>query len=247
MLRGAIVRGLSSAGTLSGRFCQRYVGATGCSAHICASKPTSCSSGSKRTLATDTKKVRSLRAMIEEKTGVTGPWVLGLGLGAWLISKEIYIVGPETVEATVILGTMYILYRKVGGQIGEFLDSQAQEKLDAMNSKREAYVSVLKDAIQDEKSTEEEVGVLRDIFEVHRENNALALETEHRKRLAEVHSEVTKRLNFKVEEESLERRLQQEHIVDWLVNSVQASITPAQEGQMVKQCIADLKKMAIPV
>ena len=37
-----------------------------------------------------------------------------------------------------------------------------------MNSKREAYVSVLKDAIQDEKSTEEEVGVLRDIFEVHR-------------------------------------------------------------------------------
>ena len=79
----------------------------------------------------------------------------------------------------------------------------------------------------------------------------MALETEHRKRLAEVHSEVTKRLvftmlfelhskiyytivhvillqNFKVEEESLERRLQQEHIVDWLVNSVQSSITPAQ-------------------
>lgn len=116
----------------------------------------------------EVRESRTLRNLLEDKTGVTGPWVLGLGLGAWLISKEIYIVGPEMVETAVILGTMYVLYQKIGGQVGEYFDNQAQEILDGMNTKRDAYVKELETAISDENSTEVEIGVLKDVFEVHR-------------------------------------------------------------------------------
>ena len=37
---------------------------------------------------------------------IVGPWVLGLGLGAWLISKEIYIVGPEVGCSCVLVRLM---------------------------------------------------------------------------------------------------------------------------------------------
>lgn len=47
-----------------------------------------------------------------------------------------------------------------------------------------------------------------------------------------------------MEEEALERRLKQEHIIEWLVNAVKTSVTPSQEKQMMTQCMADLKRMA---
>lgn len=42
-----------------------------------------------------------------------------------------------------------------------------QEILDGMNSKRDSYIQELEAAIADEKNTEEEVGVLKDVFDVH--------------------------------------------------------------------------------
>jgi len=37
-------------------------------------------------------------AILREKTGYTGPWVLGLGLTAVALSKEIYVVNAEVIK-----------------------------------------------------------------------------------------------------------------------------------------------------
>ena len=44
---------------------------------------------------TTTKERGPLTKFLYEKTGVTGSWTLGLGLAAFLISKEYYVVNSE--------------------------------------------------------------------------------------------------------------------------------------------------------
>ena len=36
-----------------------------------------------------------LTGFLEDKTGVTGAWTLGVGVAAYLLSKEIYVVNNE--------------------------------------------------------------------------------------------------------------------------------------------------------
>ena len=36
-----------------------------------------------------------LTGFLEEKTGVTGAWTLGVGVSAYLISKELYVINSE--------------------------------------------------------------------------------------------------------------------------------------------------------
>jgi hypothetical protein len=36
-----------------------------------------------------------LTEFLQDKTGVTGAWTLGVGVTAYLISKELYVIGPE--------------------------------------------------------------------------------------------------------------------------------------------------------
>ena len=67
-----------------------------------------------------------LTGFLEQKTGVTGALTLGVGVSAYLISKEIYIINSETVIALVMAGVMYALMRKVGKPITDFIDARNQ-------------------------------------------------------------------------------------------------------------------------
>lgn len=59
-------------------------------------------------------------------------------------------------------------------------------------------------------------------------NVAMLLETNYRERLHMVTNEIKRRMDYQIALQHLNRRLEQEHMVDWVENSVINSITPQQ-------------------
>jgi len=188
---------------------------------------------------------KDVSELLHSKTGETGKITLGAGLAAYILSKEILVIHEETVLALVLGGTVLWLIRLAGKGIAEYLDGYSQGILDMFNEGRDKSIQGITQAIEDEKAVEGQLACRTDIVEVMRENNAMSLELEYRNRLHEVAREVKKRLDYQYEIETLQRKIEQEHIIDWIERQVIKSITPQQEKESINQCIKDLKTMAM--
>ncbi len=53
-----------------------------------------------------------------------------------------------------------------------------------------------------------------------------------------------RRLDYQVECQAVERRMEQRQMVDWVIRNVKGAITPEQEQATLSQCITSLKSLA---
>ncbi|XP_072536995.1 ATP synthase F(0) complex subunit B1, mitochondrial [Salminus brasiliensis] len=182
--------------------------------------------------------------LLYPKTGVTGPYMLGTGLALYLLSKEIYVINHETIAAISIGSVLIYIVKKFGPSVAAFADKLNAEKLAQAQDAKDSAVSSLTQAIEDEKREQWRVDGRQMLFDAKRNNVAMLLETNYRERLQMVTREVKKRLDYQVELQNLQRRMEQEHMVNWVEQNVIKSITPQQEKQSIAKCIADLKVLA---
>jgi len=178
------------------------------------------------------------------KTGVTGPYVFGVGFITYLLSKEILVLEHEF--WTGVSFFMMIIYatKKFGPSVKEYLSKEHEKTLNAWNSGRDAEIAAMKEAIENEKKAQWQAEGQKMLFDVKRENVALQLEAAYRQRLRDVYSEVKKRLDYQVDKQQVETNIQQKHMVNWIISRVQKAITPEAEQENLKKCIADLKGLA---
>jgi len=178
------------------------------------------------------------------KTGVTGPYLFGSGLVTYLYSKEILIMEHEFyVGLCIIMMTVYGV-KTFGPSVAKTLDDAVDEQVNAVNQTRDDTLKYLNQTIKDEELAQWQAEGQKMLFEAKKENVALQLEAEFRRRQAQVFSEVKRRLDYQLEQVNIQRRLQQKHMVDWIVNNVVKSISAQQEKDMLSKCIADLKGLA---
>lgn len=180
-----------------------------------------------------------------DKTGVTGPYVLGVGTLTFLLSKEIWIIEHGFTHFISFWLLFYILAKKYGTSIGGYFDKVTdgvrERHWDKPMKKTLAEAeAVIKEA---ELMAWREEGQ-KYLFEAKRENVDLQIESVYRQRLAEVHQAVKKRLDYQMEVDSAKRRIQQQHMVQWIVDQVVKGISPQQERDSLAKCIQDLKLLA---
>uniref|UniRef100_A0A8C6TN25 ATP synthase subunit b n=1 Tax=Neogobius melanostomus TaxID=47308 RepID=A0A8C6TN25_9GOBI len=182
--------------------------------------------------------------LLYPKTGVTGPYMLGTGLLVYLLSKELYVINHETFVAASIGAVFIYVVKKFGPSVAAYADKINEEKVaKAQEVKDQAIASYTQD-IEDEKKEQWRVEGRSMLFDAKRNNVAMLLETNYRERLHMVTNEVKRRLDYQIALQDLHRRMEQEHMVNWVEKNVIGSITPQQEKQSIAKCITDLKALA---
>lgn len=180
-----------------------------------------------------------------DKTGVTGPYLLGTGVLTFLFSKELWVVEHGFTEFAAFWLAMTVILKKYGAKIGAFLERDVDrlkeerwtKPLEKMRGSSQQTVDDLEKAIWREEGQ-------KYIFEAGRENVDFQLEAIYRQRLSEVQTAVKKRLDYQLSKENTMRSIEQEHMVSWIVDGVVQGITPQQEKTSISKCIADLKALA---
>ncbi|XP_061759981.1 ATP synthase F(0) complex subunit B1, mitochondrial [Nerophis ophidion] len=182
--------------------------------------------------------------LLYPKTGVTGPYMLGTGLLTYLLSKEIYVINHETFIAISVLSIIVYGVKKFGPSVAAYADKIAEEQVSRAQEVKDHAIVVLNQAIEDEKKEQWRVAGRSMLFDAKRNNVARILETNYRERLHTVTNEVKRRLDYQIALQDLQRRMAQEHMVNWVEKSVVGSITPQQEKASIAKCITDLKALA---
>lgn len=179
------------------------------------------------------------------KTGVTGPYMFGVGLTTYLLSKEVWVVEHNFTHFVSFWIAFYIIARKFGPSISKYLDEQRDTLMQRVwyNPVSETKQEFKKNIEDKEKDIWREDGQ-KYLFEAKRENVDLQLESVYRQRLAEVYQAVKKRLDYQVDIQSAQRRIQQQHMVQWIVDGVMSGITPQQEKDSLAKCLTDLKSLS---
>lgn len=179
------------------------------------------------------------------KTGVTGPYTFGVGLLTYLCSKEIYVMEHEYYSGLSLAIMAIVAVKKLGPTVAAWTDKEIDRIENEWKSGREEELKNLADAIEAEKKEQWRAEGALLLMDAKKENIALQLEAAFRERAMNVYTEVKRRLDYQVECRHIERRINQKHMVNWIVNNVLGSITPQQEKETLDKCIADLSALAV--
>ncbi|CAL1282878.1 unnamed protein product, partial [Larinioides sclopetarius] len=176
-----------------------------------------------------------------KKTGVTGPYVFGAGLLTFLLSKELYVIEHEFSTGVAIFLLVYTAVKKFGPSARKWMDDEFARNVKEMEDHKKSSMDALNTAIENEKKNVWYAEGQKILMNAKRENVQMQLETEYRRRFMHVYEQVKKRLDYQLDLINTTRKLEQKHMVDWIVNNVVKSITPQQEKEALQKCIEDLK------
>merc|ERR1711935_863147 len=174
------------------------------------------------------------------KTGVTGPYMALAGVTTFLCSKEFYVMEHDFYVGAVLT----TIVKSVGPDYTAAINKEMDTEEAQLKQIRQGEIDLCLQQIQYEKEAQADATAWADVITAKKEAVGLQLEGEYRERLALAHSQVKKRLDYQLETANVMRRMEQKHMVDWIISNVKQSITPAQETATLKKCISDLKALS---
>lgn len=178
------------------------------------------------------------------KTGVTGPYVFLFGGLTFLLSKELYIIEHEFITGLCLAGLTAAAIQKWGQSARHWICDTIDEENRLWDNWQNGMMSFLNQMIDAETQSQAASKDQKVLFDAKRENIKLQLEAEFRRRQMAAYSEVRNRLEFHLAKQVAQRQYQQQHMVNWIIDSVAKSITPQQEKEAFKKCLSDLKQLS---
>merc|ERR1711892_92123 len=183
-------------------------------------------------------------AALYPKTGVTGPYMFLAGVGTFLCSKEFFVMEHDFYVGVGLFAVLSFVVKSVGPDWTTSVNKELDDEEAALRSIRRSEIDFCKDAIAQEELSQANTAAWEDIIAAKKEAVGLQLEGVYRARLQSAYTQVKKRLDYQLETANVVRRMEQKHMVDWIIGNVKNSITPAQEDAALKKCISDLKGLS---
>uniref|UniRef100_A0A1D1YK13 ATP synthase subunit b n=1 Tax=Anthurium amnicola TaxID=1678845 RepID=A0A1D1YK13_9ARAE len=179
-----------------------------------------------------------------KKTGVTGPYMFGIGVWTWLLSKEIYVLEHNFYNFLSMFMIVSIIHQKAGPKIAAWADKEIEQWSKENKEAEDVEKLSIKESIEDISDYTQKLEVYKDIIEARREAASAAQEALYREWQVTAYNEAKKRLDYQVDLANVERRISQKNMSAWITTNVLKSITPAQEAEALKKCISDLKSLS---
>jgi F-type H+-transporting ATPase subunit b len=183
-------------------------------------------------------------AALHAKTGATGPYMFLVSFGTYLLSKEIYVLEHEFYSGVALFAVWGIGIAKLGPGITTWVNKELDADEAKLKAIRQDEIDRCTAAIADEEKSQWMATSYSTLIQAKKENVALQLEAAYRERINEAYQQVKRRLDYQLELANVMRRVEQKHMVDWIISNVTKSITSKQEDDALKKCIADLKGMS---
>jgi len=162
----------------------------------------------------------------------------------FLVSKEIFPIGHDVYTGAALATIVAVLCHKLSPAATAWSRKLVDDQVAEMSSIRNTEIDRCKVAVEDENSAQFMSGSYEELIAAKKENVALQMESEYRARLKEAYSQVKSRLDYQLQTANVIRNNEQKHMVNWIISNVKASITPKQEEDALKKCVADLKALA---
>ena len=137
-----------------------------------------------------------------------------------------------------------VAVKKLGPAIAAYCDKEIDRIEGEWKQGREDDLKNLSELIKEEELEQWRADGQLLLVDAKKENVALQLEGSYRERVALVYNEVKRRLDYQVECQHVERRVNQKHLVNWVIANVLKGITPDQEKETLNKCIGDLGALA---
>lgn len=179
------------------------------------------------------------------KLGVTGPYTLTFGLLSFLLSKE-YLVYEEEMHIglsmCIVIG--YAIH-KFGPQVHKSVQNATDSTDWYWYEWRQDAIARLKEYIDTIKKNQSSLDGQGILFEAKRENLALQAEAEYRRRLVAVHNEVKRKLDYQVASDQARQQFEKNHMVSWILKSVEDAVSRQSDKEILTKCIGDLKALSL--
>lgn len=178
------------------------------------------------------------------KTGVTGPYILFWGGLTTVLSKEYFVPWVDTPEHLVFLGLFVYFSKTMAPKIAAMLDKEAAAQDDAYNAELAESTKSVDAQIVEKEGLKSLPDANALIHQAKRENVHLQLEAAYRARVAEVHNEVKRRLDYQVALDNVHKRVEREQAINYIIDGVRKSIGANQEKEAFNSGLATLKALS---
>ncbi|KAI9328243.1 hypothetical protein DFJ73DRAFT_861985 [Zopfochytrium polystomum] len=166
-------------------------------------------------------------------------------IGAWLISKEIYIVDGEFFEAIGLFGAYYIWYSAGKEGAVEWFNERQGTIRRVLNEAREQHKAVVQERIAHIAKLEDVVGVTKGLFEISKEIAKLEAQTYELKQKVSFANEIKSVLDSWVRHEANVRERQQKSMAEAIIAKVKADLAnPKTQNDILGQTLVDIEKLA---
>merc|ERR1712083_916766 len=175
---------------------------------------------------------------------LTGPYMALFGVSTFLASKEYFVMEHDFYVGLGLAVVLSGVVKSAGPDWTAAINKEPDEEEAALKSIRQNEIDQIKATVAAEEASQADTAAYTDIVAAKKEAVGLQLEAVYRARLQDAYTQVKKRLDYQLETANVVRRMEQKHMVDWIIGNVKSSITPAQEDAALKKCISDLKGLS---